>query len=138
VDKGLKDIFMLKYSLKEIYEKVSCTIRALIDKLTYEPHQIIISKEELLKSYEDEKNYHQMVSDSATNKDTLFKEVFYEDLCSDDRDKILSGILKYLGLSYEVLSSSRSKIDHHPLNERIKNFEELKSELQGTELAKYI
>jgi hypothetical protein len=138
VDRGIKDILMLKYSVKEVLEKISHTIGSFIEKLTYKPHQLTILKDALLKSYEDEKNYHRIVNKFASNKDSHFKEIFYEDLCTDNKIENHREILKYLGLSYEELTSSRSKIDHHPLKERIKYFDELKSALQDSELEEFI
>jgi hypothetical protein len=138
VDRGIKDILMLKYTVKEVRDKISHTIKSLIEKLTYKPHQLTILKDASLKSYEDEKNYHRMVNQFASNKDSHFKEIFYEDLCTDNKIENHREILKYLGLNYEELTASRSKIDHHLLKERIENFDELKSALQGSELEEFV
>lgn len=132
-ERGLKDILMFKYSARELGEKFIETLKKLYEKFTYKPELITITKAELEASIKREDEYHQAISSACSE----LKIIYYEDLC-ENYEATIRELLAFLGLSFEELLSSRAKIDHHPLSERLSNFESLKAELSGIEVEVYL
>ena len=68
-----------------------------------------------------------------------FRTVFTEDLCGDERAKILEGICAFIGASPQSAPPADSRPEHAGhLSEYLENYEELAADLRGTVLEEMI
>ncbi|MDY6783075.1 MAG: sulfotransferase [Cyanobacteriota bacterium] len=149
-DPEIKKVLLLRrnriksyVSLQIALKTKEWSLKGFTSKKTTETNRLtsIKVKPRKLQQYvEKTDRFYENMRQKLTASNQKYLEIAYEDMLGTDSEAIKAELLEFIGVSVnpEYLKSSLKKQNPQPLSQLVKNYSELESALQGTELEHYL